>query len=100
VTFPDDPAVMLLLLAVYTGQRVGADDGRMTLEVPGVDGPVALDGLDSALDALESRGWVTIEDAGPACTEQGRYALARWMNAKVGRRRFASAGNLHMRAVR
>jgi hypothetical protein len=100
VKFPDDPAVMLLLLAVHTGQRVGADDGRMTLEVPGVDGPVALDGLDSALDALESRGWVTIEDAGPTATEQGRYALSRWMNAKLGRRVTATTTNLHMRAVR
>jgi hypothetical protein len=86
VTFPDDPAVMLLLLAVHTGQKVGADDGRMTLEVPGVEGPVALDGLDSALDALESRSWVCIDDAGATVTDSGRYWLKRWLEKHLGRR--------------
>lgn len=97
MTFPSDPETMLLLLALHTGQRLDVTAGALTLEVPGVAEPVALTGLDSALSALEHRGWVAHEEAGPVVTEQGRYAVKRFL-AKHGiaMERFA----LSMRAVR
>lgn len=97
MTFPSDPSTMLLLLALHTGQRLDAAGGAITLEVPGVAEPVALVGLDDALSALEYRGWVAHEESGPVVTEQGRYAVKRFLAKHgVAVERFA----LSMRAVR
>lgn len=97
MTFPSDPTVMLLLLAIHTGQRLDVTDGTLTLEVPGVAEPVALANLDDSLTALESRQWITIGEAGPVVTEQGHYALTRYLKKYgVHPERFT----LSMRAVK
>jgi hypothetical protein len=73
----------LLLLAIYTGQQLGVDDGALTLEVPGEPEPVAIPSLPAALDELESRGWVVIVNDMLRVTEQGDYWLRRWMTKKT-----------------
>lgn len=97
MTFPEQPDVMLLLLALLTGQKLDADGGALTLEVPGVPEPVAIPSLPDALDALEARHWVRIEEAGPYVTDQGRYAVKLWLKRRgVTPENFA----LSMRAAR
>lgn len=86
MTFPAD-RTMLLLFALCSGARLGVDDDRLTVEIDSFDGPLALDGLDQALGDLEDRGWIVHEESGPVVTEQGRYAVRRFVRRKrVGAR--------------
>lgn len=79
MVFPDDQ-VMTFLLAIATKQDIVPVDGVLTVHLP--RGGVIEDVVEQ-LDALEERGWVEIQGEDdksyPQLTEQGQYALERWL---------------------
>lgn len=84
VEFPGTET-MFVLLSLAAGDHARVRDGRLDLDLPHVNGGVkVLEDVLDHYDALESRGWVTGDDP-PQLTEQGHYALRRWL-AKRGRR--------------
>jgi hypothetical protein len=80
----------LLLLAIDLGDQLDVCDGQLALTCEGVEGPQVIPSLPEALDALESRGWVEITEAGPVSTERGRYWMSRWMTRRLGRGRITN----------
>lgn len=77
MTWPVSDGVFLFLLAIRDGVPVDAADGSLTLS--GVPVPT------TALDAIEARGWLRVEEAGPVVTEVGKDWLRRWSRARLGR---------------
>lgn len=71
-----DPA-MMFLASLHPAVRFPhqAVNGELTVYVPGAGHqPVPA----TALDWLESRGWLDLSDEKPAITPKGKYWLERW----------------------
>jgi hypothetical protein len=76
---PGDCA-FLLMLAIHGGSEIGVDGTDLYLDV-GDAGRMPVP--PETLDALEDRWWVTIGDDGTALTEQGLFALKKWMRKRI-----------------
>ncbi len=87
--FPDDDT-MHLLLAIQLRQPLIPVDGVLILVITGATDTRTVVDLGAELDALEERGWVTVQDPRPVLTEQGRYALERFLKVRFGARVVAS----------
>lgn len=80
--FPGDET-MLLLLAIQTGEPLAPHGDGLAMTLPHrADGEEVVEGVDADLDALEARGWVSVETDQPTLTEQGRYALGLWFKRR------------------
>lgn len=81
---------MLLLCSVSVGNPIDVDDAAgMVLPDPANPGRF-VPAPAGSLDRLEDAGFVTIEAAGAAATDRGRYWLDRWFRQKfstTGKRR-------------
>ncbi len=84
--YPRD-GVMLLLSALRTsgGGCLDTEDGVLTLRLQFGE-PVAITALADALDDLEARGWIAIDESGARVTEAGHYWHAKWLVSRHGRR--------------
>ena len=94
MTFPDN-SIMFLLLAIQNKRPLEPVDGTLTLHLTDKEGDVVVRNLDTELDELEDRGWVEIREPYPVLTEQGAYALDRFMKERYGKRAVAM-----LRAIR
>ena len=86
--FPQDASCMCLLLALEVGEKLTVSpDGRLAVSIPTEPEPVAIPSLPDALTALEVRGWARVGADGETVevTEQGRYAVRRWLTRRTGR---------------
>jgi hypothetical protein len=84
---PDDirDGDMLVLVALFAGEGMTVAGDAIMLTLDGQpEGAVPLEG--DQLDRLEGRGWVVVEERGPALTDKGLYWLQRWMKEKAGLR--------------
>lgn len=79
MTFPHSDT-MHLLLAICAGEKLDVADGVLRVHLPVRDGVKVIDDIVDDYAALESRGWITTDEP-PRLTEQGEYALGRWMKA-------------------
>lgn len=84
MTFPH-PNVMHLLLAICAGEPLDVDGDNLRVTLPVRNGVEVIPGVLEDYEALEERGWITGDDP-PKLTEQGEYALERWMRQVHGKR--------------
>lgn len=78
---------MSLCLALEVGEKLDVSpDGVLRVSIPTRPEPVAIPSLADALNSLEVRGWVTVGADGETVevTEQGRYAVKRWLTKAMG----------------
>lgn len=93
MSHPPD-GIMLILLGLWTGRTLDADKGELRLDLAG--GPAAV--RPEALDELEVRNWVAITEAGAFVTEQGVYALNKWVERRARAR--GRHGKIVLKAAR
>jgi hypothetical protein len=80
MTFPDH-SIMFVLVSLRAGRRLEVVGGELRVEIPGLGGLTRASFVEGALDALEDRGWVTVEDDGVAITDRGVYATRRYLKS-------------------
>lgn len=95
MNFDDVPdCAILVLMALASGERMGVHAGEIAIRSGGEWLPVS----DGVLACLEERGWVAHGADCTTATEQGRYAIDRWLVKRYGRK--AKGGAYRLTAKR
>lgn len=81
VELSDDTFTLLLALSV--GEELSAEDGKLTISLPG-GRPEAIESLEPSLDSLEDNKFVAITSRGVLVTATGEKVLRAWMKKRYG----------------
>lgn len=79
-------SVMDLLLDICAGQEIDPVDGILTTVRDTPRGPKRMTYDNDELDALESRGWITLDGPTAKATDKGYYAIERFIEKVTGKR--------------